>query len=78
MRKSVLYHFHLNYKVKNIPKEESLIAKECELGLFRSKTPQESHIVTMNPKAISLLCENEDDVYSGKIPSLKFRNLQFF
>lgn len=67
---SVLYHFHLNIKTKTMQKV--IVPKESVLETIRfDLPPPEANIVKMNPKAVSLLCENEDDVYSGKIPSLK-------
>ncbi len=68
---SVLYHFHLNLKTRNTP-IEVMQAKESIVETNRSNSPiLEANVVKMNPKAVSLLCENEEDLYSGKIPSLK-------
>ena len=30
-----------------------------------------THVVKMNPKAVTLLCDNEEEVFTGKIASLK-------
>lgn len=68
---SVLYHFHLHLKTENVSKEVTP-AKTIVLEPIRSNSPKiETNVVKMNPKAVSILCENEDDLYSGKIPSLK-------
>ena len=69
---SVLYQYHCNFKIKNAPKDENVAVKECRTPISpKQEQSDDFHVVKMNPKAVTLLCENEDDVYSGKLPCLK-------